>query len=242
MVVDSARGCGAAAEGRQARPGAEFTVNTRRLGIGAASLVAALILAYAVALAVGLSALESPEEPIGGSVFVALEVLILALVPAIVALMVAVHAWAPAPAKALSLAALVFMALTAGVTGAVHFVVLTLGRHPEFASQPWTPWLLSFRWPSVVYALDILAWDVFFALSMFCAAPVFGGSRLALWIRRSMLASGALAFLGLAGVAAGDMRIRNVGILGYVVGFLAVAILLAVLFVRTAPADGPGRA
>jgi hypothetical protein len=221
----------------------EFTATARRLGIGAATLVAALIVTYAASLAVGLSSLESPDEPIGGPVFVALEILILALMPAVVVLMVAVHAWAPAPAKSLSLAALVFMAMTTAVTSVVHFVILTIGRHPEFASQPWTPWLLSFRWPSVAYALDILAWDVFFPLSMVCAAPVFGGSRLALWVRRSMLASGTLAFLGLAGVAAGDMRIRNVGILGYVIGFLVVVILIAVVFVRTAPADDPpGRA
>mgnify|MGYP001025464510 CR=1 FL=1 len=221
----------------------EFTATARRLGIGAATLVAALIVTYAASLAVGLSSLESPDEPIGGPVFVALEILILALMPAVVVLMVAVHAWAPAPAKSLSLAALVFMAMTTAVTSVVHFVILTIGRHPEFASQPWTPWLLSFRWPSVAYALDILAWDVFFPLSMVCAAPVFGGSRLALWVRRSMLASATLAFLGLAGVAAGDMRIRNVGILGYVIGFLVVVILIAVVFVRTAPADDPpGRA
>lgn len=221
----------------------EFTASARRLGIGAASVVAALIIAYAASLVVGLSSLDSPDEPIVGPLFVALEILILAMMPAVVVLMVAVHAWAPAPAKTLSLAALVFMAMTAGVTSVVHFVILTIGHHPEFASQPWTPWMLSFRWPSVTYALDILAWDVFFPLSMVCAAPVFGGTRLARWVRWSMLASGTLAFLGLAGVAAGDMRIRNVGILGYVVGFLVVVILLAVVFVRTAPAgDPPDRA
>ena len=59
-----------------------------------------------------------------------------------------------------------------------------------FAGQSWLPLFLSFKWPSVAYALDILAWDVFFAFSMFFAAPVFGGSRLAASIRALMIASG----------------------------------------------------
>ena len=88
--------------------------------------------------------------------FSILEVLIIVMMPAMVALMVAVHAWAPLHAKAFSLTAVVFMSLLAGVTSTVHFVILTLTRQVAFAGQPWLPLLLSFRWPSVVYALDIL--------------------------------------------------------------------------------------
>ncbi len=78
-------------------------------------------------------------------------------------------------AKTLSLTSVVFMGLLAGVTCSLHFVILTLSRQPEFAGQPWQPLVLSFNWPSFAYALDIIGWDVFFALSMLFAAPVFGG-------------------------------------------------------------------
>jgi len=169
--------------------------------------------------------------------FTILEVLIILMMPAMVALMVAVHAWAPMQAKALSLTAVVFMGLLAGVTCIVHFCILTLSRQPEFVEQSWLPLVLSFTWPSVVYALDILAWDVFFALSMLFAAPVFGGSRLAKWIRVLMIASGVLSLAGLSGVAAGDMQLRNIGIVGYVGVFLVVAALLAILFYRTTPQE-----
>jgi hypothetical protein len=194
-----------------------------------------LLVAYAVTLAVGLASLESPRQPIGDPMFTILEVLIIATMPAVVALMVAVHAWAPTEAKTLSLVSLVFMGLPAGVTCSVHFVILTLSRQPEFAGQPWLPLVFSFEWPSVAYALDLLAWDVFFALSMLFAVPVFRGGRLAAWIRVLMLASAVLALAGLSGVGVGDMRLRNVGIVGYVGVFLVVAALLGVLFHRTAP-------
>jgi hypothetical protein len=214
-----------------------FTATARSLGILSATATVVLLVAYAVTLAVGLASLESPQQPIGDPMFSILEVLIILVMPAMVALMVSVHAWAPMHAKTLTLTSVVFMGLLAGVTCSLHFVILTLSRQPEFTGQSWLPLVLSFNWPSVAYALDILGWDVFFALSMLFAAPAFGGSRLAAWIRVLMLASGVLALAGLSGVVVGDMQLRNVGIVGYVGVFLIVAALLAVLFYRATPLE-----
>jgi hypothetical protein len=132
---------------------------------------------------------------------------------------------------------LVFMGLLAGVTSVVHFCVLTLSRQPEFVGRPWESLVFPFEWPSVVYAVDILAWDVFFPFSVLFAAPVFRGSRLAAWIRVLMIASGVLSLAGLSGVVAGDMQLRNIGIVGYVGVFLVVAALLAILFYRATPQE-----
>jgi hypothetical protein len=215
----------------------KFTATARSFGILSAAATVILVVTYAVTLVVGLLSLESPQEPIGDPMFTILEVLIIVMMPAMVALMVAVHAWAPMHAKTLTLTSVVFMGLLAGVTCIVHFCVLTLSRQPEFAGQSWLPLVLSFKWPSVVYALDILAWDIFFPLSMLFAAPVFSGSRLAAWVRVLMIASGVLAFAGLSGVVVGDMQLRNIGIVGYVGVFLVVAALLAVLFFRATPQE-----
>src|SRR5215218_8530145 len=215
----------------------KFTAIARGLGIYSAAATVILLVAYAVTLAVGLASLKSPQQPIGDPMFTILEILIIVMMPAMVALMVAVHAWAPTHAKTLTLTSVVFMGLLAGMTSIVHFCILTLSRQPEFARQSWLPLVLSFNWPSVVYALDILAWDIFFALSMLFAAPVFWGSRLARWIRVLMIASGVLALAGLSGVVANDMQLRNIGIVGYVGVFLVVAALLAVLFYRETPLE-----
>jgi hypothetical protein len=217
--------------------GMKFTATARSFGILSAAATVILLVAYAVTLVVGLLSLESPQEPIGDPMFTLLEILIIVMMPAMVALMVTVHAWAPMHAKTLTLTSVVFMGLLAGVTSVVHFCVLSLSRQPEFAEQSWLPMVVSFKWPSVVYALDILAWDIFFPLSMLFAAPVFWGSRLAAWIRVLMIASGVLAFAGLSGVVVGDMQLRNIGIVGYVGVFLVVATLLAVLFYRATPQE-----
>lgn len=215
----------------------EFTQTARRLGISSAVVVAVLLVVYALTLAAGLRSLESPQEPIGDPFFTLLETLIIVMMPAMVTLMVVVHAWAPVRFKALTLTSVAFMGMVAGVTCSLHFVILTLSRQAEFAELPFLPLLVSFKWPSVAYALDILAWDVFFALSMLSAAPAVGGSRLAVSVKTLMLASGLLALAGLSGVPAGDMGLRNIGIVGYVGVFLAVVVLLAVLFYRSTPTD-----
>ena len=213
----------------------DFTATARRLGMSSAVGVVLLGAAYAVTLAAGLSSLRSPQQPIGDPFFPILEILIILSAPLMVAVMVSVHAWAPPDAKAYSLAALVFMSLLAGVTCGVHFVILTVGRQIGSAGLPWLPLLFSFTWPSVPYALDILAWDLFFGLSMLFAAPVFRGDRLRTSIRWLMIVSGVLALGGLSGAVVGDMQLRMIGVVGYAGLFPVVALLLTMLFWRSKP-------
>ena len=108
-----------------------------------------------------------------------------------------------------------------------------MSHQPAIAGQGWKPVVFDFKWPSFAYAMDILAWDVFFALSVLFAAPVFSGSRLATFIRWTAVASGILALAGLSGVALGDMTWRDIGIVGYLPVFLVVVVLLGILFRRT---------
>lgn len=202
----------------------------RRLGIVSALTLALFECLYLAVLVGGLASLDSPSDPISDPFFTLMELLILLIVPAMVVMLIAVHAWAPASRKPYSMAAIVFAAVLACLTSAVHFSILVLGREPAL-----TPWArhLTFEWPSIVYAMDILAWDWFFALSVLFAAPVFRGSQLANWLRYLLIASGALALAGLIGVVVGDMQIRNIGIVGYAGIFPFAALLIALLFWRT---------
>ena len=211
----------------------DFTATARRLGMSSAVGVVLLSVAYTVTLAAGLLSLQSPDQPVGDPFFPLLEILIILLAPLVVAVMVSVHAWTQPEAKTYSLAALVFMSLLAGVTCSVHFVILTVSRQIGSAGLPWLPLLFSFEWPSIPYALDILAWDLFFALSMLFAAPVFSGDRLQVSIRILMIVSGVLALAGMSGVVVGDMQLRMIGVVGYAGVFPVVALLLAILFRRT---------
>jgi hypothetical protein len=188
---------------------------------------------YAGVLAAGLATLPSSQHQIQQPWLTLMEVLIIAIGPAMVALTVGLHGWAAPLRKPFAVASIAFMSMCAALTCAVHFTILTIGRHPAFADQGWARLAFSFEWPSVAYALDILAWDVFFALAALFAALAVGGYGLAATVRRLLFASAALAFAGLAGVALGNMQIRNVGIIGYAVAFPVAAAFMARLFQRS---------
>ena len=203
-----------------------------RLGAAAGFVVAVLCVAYASVLAIGLLTLPSPDQPIQNPWFTVMEVLILAIAPGMVAFTAGLYVWATAERKPLALLSVFFMSMCAVVTCCVHFAVLTLSRQPEFAGPDWATLVFSFRWPSVAYALDILAWDLFFPLAAVFAALGVHGSGLASMVRALLFGSAALAFIGLAGVPLANMNVRNIGIIGYVVLFPVAAVLLALMFRR----------
>jgi hypothetical protein len=210
--------------------------SAQRLAVFSGSAVAWLCGVYVIVLSIGLWTLPSPAHPIQDPWFTLMELLILAIAPAMVAWAVALHAGAAAERKALALAAVAFMSMSAAVTCVVHFSILTLARAPAFAGEPWARLVFAFQWPSVVYALDILAWDVFFALGALCAALALPGGERRLAVVRSLLfAAAALSFLGLAGLLLADMRVRNIGIVGYAVLFPLAAGLLADQVRRSPP-------
>ena len=197
-----------------------------RTGRLAAGLIVGLQLAYAIVLAMGLMALPSADVPIPDPYFTAMELLILLIAPLLVVLMAALHDAVPEERKLFSLCALVFMAMCAALTSLVHFLVLTVSR---LLPGDWES-VFAFRWPSVAYAADILAWDVFFALSVLSAARVFRAPGLSRWTGQVLLVSGVLSLLGLLGVATGEMQVRNIGIVGYAVVFPVAALMMRRVF------------
>ncbi len=205
-----------------------------RIGVLAGTAVALLSIAYAVVLGIGLLTLPSTDSPIRDPWFTLMELQILVLAPTMVAFTVGLHAWVPSARKSCAQLGIAFMSMCALVTCCVHFSVLALSRQPEFEAGVWKTLVFAFRWPSVVYALDILAWDVFFPLAALCAALAIQGAGLAGLALRLLYASAALALVGLAGVPLGNMNVRNIGIVGYVVPFPMAAFLLAIVFRRDA--------
>jgi hypothetical protein len=190
-------------------------------------LVAFLSAVYAVILFIGLVTLPTSEHPIQDPWFTLMELLILAIAPAMVAFTAALHTFVPPEKKPTAILSIVFMSICAAITTSVHFAVLTLSRHPLISTMDWSPFVFGFAWPSLAYALDILAWDIFFGLSaLFCALSLRGDAK-ALTAYRLFIAASATAFLGIAGVALENMSIRNVGIVGYVLLFPWAAVLVA---------------
>jgi hypothetical protein len=195
-----------------------------RLGCWSSVALVGIGVAYVLALAAGF-ARHGWDEPITDPVLAVMEVLTLLSAPAVVVLMVAVHAQATPERKVYGLIAVSFATLFAGTTSAVHFVELTAARQLRGGG---------FVWPSRTYAAELLAWDVFLGLALVFAAPVFRGGGLERAVRRSLLVCGALCLAGTIGPVLGNMRLQLVGVLGYAGLLPVVSILLARLFAQRA--------
>ncbi len=207
----------------------------RNLGMISAWTISLVLVLYIPVLTIGLLTLKSPQDPIGDPYFSIMEILILVTAPLMVIAMASVHAYASSETKAYSLTALIFMTLMACITSGVHFVVLTVSHQIEAAGFPGASLLFAFKWPSVIYTLDILAWDWFFALSMLFAALVFKKGKLERTVRFFMIASGVLSLLGLLGIPLANMNVRNIGIVGYTIVALVAFLLMGIVFRRSSP-------
>jgi hypothetical protein len=122
------------------------------------------------------------------------------------------------------------MFIATGITSCVHFLILSVSHTREADQLPNFSFFFSFKWPSVVYALDILAWDLFFSLSMLFAALVFKRDRFENNLKILLIICGILSLIGLIGVPLQNMQIRNIGIIGYaVVGPVAFLLIGKIL-------------
>ncbi|KAB2877460.1 hypothetical protein F9K33_16375 [bacterium] len=211
-------------------PGEKFGKRHRIAGMAASWATSALLVVYGITLILGLISLKSPNDPIADPYFTLMELLIVLIMPIMVLVMAALHYYSSPESSLYSLMALIMMAIAAVITSSVHFVILTVSRHAEMAAMPWTSFLLSFKWPSIAYTLDILAWDWFFALSMLFAAPIFKSGRLEIAVRSLMIVSGLLSLAGLIGVPLADMQIRMIGVIGYAVVTPFLFLFLGIVF------------
>jgi len=186
------------------------------LGAVMARILFGLGVAYAGVVVAGFISRGNVSQPLADPYLGIAEGLILVMAPVMVTLVAAVHASAPARARTSTLVALGWMVTGATLTMTVHFVELTVGRRVSGGAVPGYSHLFSFTWPSVAYAVDILAWDGLIGLSLMFAATAFTHDRNHL-VRRGLLIAGTCCLLGLIGPVVGSLAWRAVGIFGYAI-------------------------
>jgi len=215
----------------------EWTSTDRLAGRYSCYVFFGLALVYVPTMVAGFIAVGGLSAPIRDPYLGFMEVLILLLTVAIVVAFAALHAYAPASKKTLSLSALVLVALMAGITICVHFVLLTVGRQADETTLPGFKMLFTWTWPSMIYALDIAAWDFCLGVALILAAPVFSGSRPADRVRRGLIVSGVLCLGGLLGAVVGNMNVRNIGVVGYAFVLPIVMLRMGRLFAASPATD-----
>jgi len=166
-----------------------------------------------------------------------MEVLILVMAPVLVLLAVVIHACAPDGTKTYAMTALGWMLLLAGFTMTVHLVQLTVVRRIDPSAIQGFQYLFNWHWPSVLYGVHVVAWDIFFGLALLFAAPVFHVSGNAA-VRNGLLIAGAMCLVGVIGPAVNHIALRQIGIIGYAIVWPIVCIPLSKAFRHAGPPSG----
>lgn len=194
----------------------------RSIGYWSSTVLALVGIVYVVVVLVGFGEVGF-EDPIEDPILAVMEALTLLAAPLIVVLMASICVTASQRRKIFGVIALSFGGIMAGLTSGVHFVALTAARQADFAGL---------AWPSTLYAVELLAWDVFLGLSLLSAAFVFTGTGIRAAARWSLVVAGGLSLLGTIGPLIGDMALQRIGILGYGVALPIASLIVARAFGR----------
>jgi hypothetical protein len=215
--------------GKGTAAGLAGTTTDRWIGMWSARVLAAFGVAYAVTMVAGFAAMGNLSKPLEDPYLAIMEVLILVMAPVLVLLAVVIHACAPEGTKTYSMTALGWMLLLAGFTMTVHLVQLTVVRRIDPSAIQGFQYLFNWHWPSVLYGVDVVAWDIFFALALLFAAPVFHAAGHAA-VRNGLLIAGAMCVLGIIGPAVNHIALRQIGIIGYAIVWPIVCVPLSKAF------------
>ena len=215
--------------GMRTAAGLAGTKTDRWIGMWSARVLAAFGLAYAVTMVTGFAAMGNLSKPLEDPYLAIMEVLILVMAPVLVLLAVVINTCAPQGAKTYSMTALGWMLLVAGFTMTVHLVQLTVVRRINPSAIHGFQYLFNWHWPSVLYGVDIVAWDIFFGLALLFAAPVFHAAG-HVAVRNGLLLAGTMSLVGIVGPAVNEIGLRQIGIIGYAIVWPIVCIPLSKAF------------
>ncbi len=202
--------------------------------VGVVSSFALLVtgLLYLIVIAAWLVAVGKPMEPIGDPYLAVMEVLTMASALALVGFSVAISALSTPERRIFGLGTVVAGTIAAGLTLSVHFVQLTAIR------QLWRSGTLAdYRlvWPSPIFAVEYLAWDLLVGITMLLAAASLGEGHGKGGARTLLTVGGGFYIIGLVGPASGVMALQNIAVLGYAVLLPLAAWFTAGVFRRTEP-------
>jgi hypothetical protein len=203
-----------------------------KIGMWSAWIIVPMWVLYAAVLFAGGVVKGLPREPY----FALAEILTIISALVLVILMSAIHLCTARPFRIFSLLGLGWMFITAGITVTVHFAELTVGRQLDASTRNTFAPIFDFKWPALLWGIELGAWHLGFGLSVLFAAFAFQGNGREKAARIGLITTGLLCLFGLIGPVVGDLTWRLIGVFGYGVVFPIVGVLIARVF-RHAPQD-----
>ena len=169
-----------------------------------------------------------------------IHVLVMLMAGWMVFLWAVLHRSTPDDRKAFSLASFGMVIALAALTCINRYVALTVVRQSLGARDvPGLQWFLPYTWPSVMLAIEILAWGFFLGLACLSLAPVFRTGPFARGLFWALLATGVLALCAALGQIVGSVALSFAGLAGWGPGLTTVSVLMALRFDRAGTRKAP---
>jgi hypothetical protein len=151
------------------------------------------------------------------------------------------HQAAPKEKKLFSQASLVLIVIFATLTSINRYVGLTVVRQSiSSGNTNGLQWFLPYSWPSVMLALEFLAWGFFFGLACLCLAPVFYNGKNGSIITWLLIINGILSLIATLGQVIGSSALSFnpytfAGMIAWGPGLTTIAALIAIWFRKAKP-------
>ena len=135
--------------------------------------------------------------------------------------------------KFYGLTSLVMIAIFAALTSINRFVALTVVKQSiEMGNTDGLEWFLPYHWPSVMLAIEILAWGGFFGLACLSLAPAFSQGKFEQTIFWALLITGILSLVAVFGQILNSTFLSFAGLIAWGPGFTLVSFLTAKWFYK----------
>ena len=204
-----------------------------KLGYWVSFVEIVLAVAYLAAVAaMFITGTIPPAEPYISIV----SVVSLASAPLFVFLWAILHNTAPSETRIFTQTSLALIVIFATLTSINRYVALTVVRQSmDMGITDGLNWFMPYGWPSIMAAMEVLAWGFFLGLAFLFLAPTFRKGRLELAIFWTLIISGILALVAVLGQVMNSVVLNMVGIIAWGPGLVVLFSLLASWFRNTKP-------
>ena len=202
--------------------------SNHKLGYWTALLGILLTFIYLAAVAgMFISGNIPPAEP-----FVSIiSVVSLASVPIFVFLWVILHNAALPEQKVFTQTSLALIVIFATLTSINRYVAVTVVRQSiDMGVTDGLNWFMPYGWPSIMAAMEVLAWGFFLGLAFLFLAPVFRKGKLERAIFWTLIISGIISLIAVLGQIMNSVILNMLGIIAWGPGLIMLFVLLALWF------------
>jgi hypothetical protein len=131
---------------------------------------------------------------------------------------------------------LALIVIFATLTSINRYIAMTVVRQSmDTGITDGLNWFMPYGWPSIMAALEVLAWGFFLGLAMFALAPAFRAGKLEHTIFWTLFISGFFSLIAVLGQVLNSALLNMLGIIAWGPGLLLLFSLLAFWFRNSEP-------